>query len=476
MREKAITVAVLSDVHGNLPAIEAVLADFRNRDVDRIWNLGDFVGYVPFPNEVIERLRDCGALSIIGNYDLKVLSFARKKRQWEKQKSADKFAVFEWNYKALSRSNRKYLGALPKTRRIKIAGLTVLLTHGSPASEDEGIIATTPARRLKELAAMVRADVILCGHTHRPMTRRTAKVLFINPGSVGRPEGDRRASYAILKFTGCGTGFQPVKTRPGWPCHVTVRHYKVEYDISKAAAAIRRAALSAGLIDVLEKAASLDVLKQQSKSRVSDKLTDEKRLKAVLALARKCNYEREHTHQVERLALKIFDQLARLHHLGSRERFLLHCGTILHDIGWIEGQKGHHKTALRIIMEDSNLPFDFRSKCIIGLLAKYHRKALPSNQHTYFRDLNVKDRNIVSILAGILRVADGLDRTHRSLVRDISCRVSGRRIILSCRSVEPLEWEFAASGDKAELFEKVFIKKLVLKRESVYKKHNESSG
>jgi putative phosphoesterase len=461
MREKAITVAVLSDVHGNLPAIEAALADCNNRDIDRIWNLGDFVGYVPFPNEVIERLRDSGALSIIGNYDLKVLSFARKKQQWKKQKSADKFAVFEWNYKALSRTNRKYLGALPKTRRIKIAGLTVLLTHGSPASENEGILATMPARRLKELAVMAEADVILAGHTHRPMTRRTGKVIFLNPGSVGQPEGDPRASYMVLRFANG---------------RVTIKHHLVKYNIAEAAAAIRRAALSAGLIDVLEKAAGLDILKQQSKSRVSDKLTDEKRLKAALALARKCNYEREHTHQVERLALKIFDQLARLHHLGSRERFLLQCGAVLHDIGWIEGQKGHHKTALRIIMEDSNLPFDFRSKCIIGLLAKYHRKSLPSNQHTYFRDLNVKDRNIVSILAGILRVADGLDRTHRSLVRDVICRAGGRQIILSCRSVEPLEWEFAASGDKAELFEKVFIKKLVLKRESVYKKHNESSG
>jgi putative phosphoesterase len=459
MREKAIKVAVLSDVHGNLPALEAVLADCHNRDIDRIWNLGDFVGYVPFPNEVIERLRSVNAVSIIGNYDLKVLSFARRKQQWKKEKSGEKFAAFEWNYKALSRANREYLSALPKTRRIKIAGLTVLLTHGSPVSEDEGIITTTPLKRLKELVRIARADLILCGHTHRPMTRRTGKVLFLNPGSVGRPEGDRRGSYMILHFL---SG------------RVTIKHRLVEYDIAKAAAAIRRAALSAGLIDVLEKAASLDVLKQQSESRVSDKLTDEKRLESALALARKCNYEREHTHQVERLTLKLFDELTRLHHLGREERFLLQCGTILHDIGWIEGQQGHHKTALRIIMESSALPFDFRDKSIIALLARYHRKALPSNQHTYFRDLDTKDRNIVGILAGILRVADGLDRTHRSLVKDISCRVNGRQIVLTCSSAEPLEWEFAAARDKAELFGQVFRKKLVLRRGPVYKKHNES--
>jgi exopolyphosphatase/guanosine-5'-triphosphate,3'-diphosphate pyrophosphatase len=195
----------------------------------------------------------------------------------------------------------------------------------------------------------------------------------------------------------------------------------------------------------------------------------------VLALAKRCNYERQHTHQVEGLALKIFDRLTPLHHLGGAERFLLQCGAVLHDIGWVEGQKGHHKTSIRIIMEDSNLPFDFRSKCIIGLLARYHRKALPSGRHSYFRDLDAKDQDIVRILAGILRVADGLDRTHRCLVRDINCRIDGRRIILTCRSAKLLELEFAAAGDKAELFEQVFGKKLVLKREPVYKKHNESS-
>ena len=185
-------------------------------------------------------------------------------------------------------------------------------------------------------------------------------------------------------------------------------------------------------------------------------------LEAVLALARKCNYEREHTHQVEKLALQLFDQLVELHHLGNQERFMLRCGALLHDIGWIEGKQGHHKTALRIIMENTALPFDFRDKSIIALLARYHRKALPKEQHTYFRDLDAKDQNIVRVLSGILRVADGLDRTHQSKVKDISCRAGRKQISLTCRSVESLESEFAAARDKAELFEQVFARKLVM--------------
>jgi exopolyphosphatase/guanosine-5'-triphosphate,3'-diphosphate pyrophosphatase len=185
-------------------------------------------------------------------------------------------------------------------------------------------------------------------------------------------------------------------------------------------------------------------------------------LEAVLALARKCNYEREHTHQVEKLALQLFDQLVELHHLGNQERFMLRCGALLHDIGWIEGKQGHHKTALRIIMGNATLPFDFCDKSIIALLARYHRKALPKEQHTYFRDLDAKDQNIVRVLSGILRVADGLDRTHQSKVKDISCRAGRKQISLTCRSVESLESEFAAARDKAELFEQVFARKLVM--------------
>ena len=184
-------------------------------------------------------------------------------------------------------------------------------------------------------------------------------------------------------------------------------------------------------------------------------------LEAVLALARKCDYEREHTHQVEKLALQLFDRLVELHHLGGRERFMLRCGALLHDIGWIEGQKGHHKTALIIIMENVVLPFDFRDKSIIALLARYHRKALPTGQHPYFRDLDTKDQNIVRVLSGILRVADSLDRTHQSRVKDISCRVGKKTVKMICRSAEALDAEFAAAKDKGGLFENTFARKLV---------------
>ena len=197
---------------------------------------------------------------------------------------------------------------------------------------------------------------------------------------------------------------------------------------------------------------------------VSDAHDNLPALEAALALAKECKYEREHTHQVERLAMRIFDQLGRLHKLGRRERFLLRCAAILHDIGWLEGQKGHHKMALRIIMDSPVLRFGFPQRRIIGLVARYHRKVLAKEQHTYFRDLDAKDRDIVRKLAGILRVADGLDRTHQSKVRDISCRVDGKQVIMICSSAQSLDAEFDAARDKGMLFEDVFVRKLVFKR------------
>jgi putative phosphoesterase len=442
MQKKETVLAVVSDVHGNLPALEAVLVDCEKQGIEQIWNLGDFVGYVPFPNEVIKLLRKSCAANIIGNYDLKVLSFAENSDKWKIKKSDEKYISFKWNSKALSDENRRYLERLPKTKRMEVDGVSVLLTHGSPASEDEGLIESTPAERLRELAKMAGTDVVLCGHTHRPMARRAGGVLFVNAGSVGRPEGDRRATYAILRFANG---------------QVRVEHRLIEYDIERSAEAIRAAKLPEGYIDVITKAASLDTLR----NRQAQKVTDKEIIESALVLAKECKYEEGHTEQVGRLALNIFDQLGELHKLGEPQRFLLRCAAILHDIGWIEGRKAHHKTALRIIMDSTVLRLDFGRRRIVGLVARYHRKALPKEQHSYFCDLDAKQREIVCKLAGILRVADGLDRSHESRVKDISCEADKERIKMVCHSGKPLDGEFELAAEKGALFEQVFGRKLV---------------
>ncbi|MGD2145031.1 MAG: metallophosphoesterase family protein, partial [Anaerolineae bacterium] len=221
-------VALIGDVHANLPALEAVLDHARQQSVEAIWNIGDFAGYGAFPNQVIERLRQEQAVSIAGNYDVKVLEFKKKRNKWRKKKQLQKFLAFQWTHHTLTKENRRYLGSLPRERELQIEGLRILLTHASPVSEEEHLTPDTPEERLRELASMVEADVVICGHSHRPFVREVGGVHFINTGSVGRPDdGDPRACYAILTI-----GYSSDRD-------LHVHHDRVAYNGGSAVAAIR---------------------------------------------------------------------------------------------------------------------------------------------------------------------------------------------------------------------------------------------
>lgn len=433
-------VALIGDVHANLPALEAVLDHAHGQGAQSIWNIGDFIGYGAFPDEVVKLIRREDVVSIIGNYDLKVLEVKQNKEKWRGRKLPRKLLAFEWAYDNLSKKSRKYLRSLPREIRLNLEGWQVLLTHGSPASNEEPITRDTPEERLWALAKMAGTDVIVCGHSHQPLVRQVGGVWFINTGSVGRPDdGDPRACYAMLDVE---------------PASLDVRHYRIEYDVGRAVAAIREHDLPEAFAQMALQGRNLDT--------VLDGIGENFKLHAVLRLAQSCDYEVEHTHQVERLALRLFDELRPLHNLGTQERFWLQCGAILHDIGWIEGKRRHHKTSLRIIMRSPDLPFNKRERRIIGLTARYHRKALPKKKHRHFKKLDSEDRDVVRTLAAILRVADGLDRTHEGLVERISCKISTREILLRCAVSQPATAERAMALEKGVLLEQVFGRPLAI--------------
>ena len=222
-------VALLGDVHANLPALEAVLDHMQAQDIQQIWNVGDFVGYGAFPNEVIQVLRSADAVSIVGNYDLKVVHFPEKENKWRKSKQSDKFRAFQWAYQELTSENRRYLAKLPEEVRMRAGGRRVLLTHGSPASNEEHLTSETSDERLAFLLQEGRAEVMICGHSHQPFARQVGEAWVINTGSVGRPgDGDPRACYATLVINKKG---------------LTVQHYRVEYDVQRAAQAVRQKGL-----------------------------------------------------------------------------------------------------------------------------------------------------------------------------------------------------------------------------------------
>lgn len=185
-------------------------------------------------------------------------------------------------------------------------------------------------------------------------------------------------------------------------------------------------------------------------------------LQAVENLAQTCQTELDHTHQVTRLALQLFDELGELHQGGDQERFWLECAARLHDIGWIEGVKGHHKTSLRIILESPLLPLDNKERLIIGSIARYHRKALPSLKHPHYASLDPAERKVVCRLAALLRIADGLDASHLNLVKDVTCSILPDEVLIRCKAVQLPHAEQDSTLKKADLFRKVYHRKVLL--------------
>jgi len=151
---------------------------------------------------------------------------------------------------------------------------------------------------------------------------------------------------------------------------------------------------------------------------------------ACIALGIRYDFEEEHSRQDARLAVQLFDLTADLHDLGDECRDLLFCAGLLHDIGYAEGYWGHHKTSYRLIMQADLPGLPDRDKRIVANVARYHRGAKPKLSHKGFAALDPEDREIVMILGGLLRLADGLDRGHMDAVLDLDARLDGDRLVV----------------------------------------------
>lgn len=150
------------------------------------------------------------------------------------------------------------------------------------------------------------------------------------------------------------------------------------------------------------------------------------RRRSITQLARACNYEREHAEHTAFLALRLFDQLGELgaHTYGSTSRELLEYAAILHDIGTFLSHSNHQKHAYYMVRNSDLLGFDDTEIDVIANVALYHRKSVPKKKHANLADLSLIQRKRVSFLAAILRISEGLDRSHLGLVKDISVRMN----------------------------------------------------
>jgi exopolyphosphatase/pppGpp-phosphohydrolase len=166
------------------------------------------------------------------------------------------------------------------------------------------------------------------------------------------------------------------------------------------------------------------------------------------------DFEHRHARQVTKLSLKLFDKLQPLHRMGNSERIWLRVASLLHDVGRSVSGEYHNKASRDIIVNEANLPFRKRVRKMIGLVARYHKGEMPTDTHKYYRRLDDDDKRCVKMLAGILRLADGLDARHKELVTDLACGVRGGRIIIYIVGDDGIDFHKAVR--KADLFEQAF--------------------
>jgi len=191
-------VAAIYDVHGNLPALEAVLDQIRQAEVDSVLVGGDVLPG-PMPRETLERLRnlDIPVRCIHGNGEVAVLDQMAGK---EPTGFPEPFRpVIRWTAEQLSSKHQRWLSAWPKTVRLQIDGLgEVLFCHATPRSENEIFTTRTPEERLLPIFEGLSASVVVCGHIHMQFDRRIGTTRVVNAGSVGMPFGDPGAYWAVL--------------------------------------------------------------------------------------------------------------------------------------------------------------------------------------------------------------------------------------------------------------------------------------
>jgi len=242
MKQQIDRLALFSDVHGNRLALEAVLDDLGRQAIDRVYCLGDLVGYGADPNGVIDLIRARGVLSILGNYDEGVGWETGDCGCFYPDDEARRIGEASYVYTVgeVTTDGKAFLRSLPRELHVELAGKRIHLVHGSPRRINEYLLRDRDERTFLRLAETETDHVVCFGHTHDPWARTYGGKLFVNAGSVGRPkDGDPRAAYVVL---GGASG-----------ASIEVEIRRVVYDVQAAAEAVVAAGLPATLAEMLRR-------------------------------------------------------------------------------------------------------------------------------------------------------------------------------------------------------------------------------
>jgi putative phosphoesterase len=228
-----MTIVLFSDVHANLPAFQAMLADLDEHKPDAVYCMGDLIGYNVWPNEIIAEIRTRGIATLAGNHDLKTKGYA---------------------YELVSAENSSYLNTLPAFIKLEYQlnndHLNIVLAHGSTRKIDEYVLANTEEAYVLEMMDEANADVLCVGHSHKPYHRiiqtDNGYKHIINIGSIGKPkDGNPMGCYVLLTLS------EKASTQDDG--RVQVNFIRVAYDVEKAAKAVEESPLPNELAEMLRK-------------------------------------------------------------------------------------------------------------------------------------------------------------------------------------------------------------------------------
>jgi putative phosphoesterase len=201
-------VAVITDIHANLPALQAALARIDELGIGRVYCGGDLVGYGPHPNGVCALIAERAIPTIYGNYDYAIardLDDCGCAYVTQHDRELGQLSV-AWTLQHTDQASKDFMRGLPFDVRFALGERQVHLVHGSPRKVNEYLFEDKPDRLYEKFAAAEDADALVFGHTHKPWIRTFGDVFFVNCGSVGKPkDGDPRGAFAILDLDESGT-------------------------------------------------------------------------------------------------------------------------------------------------------------------------------------------------------------------------------------------------------------------------------
>ncbi|WP_020596452.1 metallophosphoesterase family protein [Spirosoma panaciterrae] len=212
-----VQIAIISDIHANLPALQEVIKDIEARQIEQIYCLGDLVDFAPWPNEVIQFFRNTRIPCLLGNHDERIAfdQAIYPLAHHDAAETRNRIQAITYSKRTITVENKRWLSQLPYQLELilQVEGRIhrLLLVHASPNRNDEYIYESHPEADLLSRLAGRKVDVLLMGHTHVSYIKKSS-MLLINCGSVGRSkEADRKASYCLLTLTGAAISAEIIK-------------------------------------------------------------------------------------------------------------------------------------------------------------------------------------------------------------------------------------------------------------------------